>query len=102
MAYVLYEVNDHIATITLNRPDRMNALGRERPRGDRTKLHGARHLFPPIVGLCLRGRSSTRSAVSPSSVGSSPHSLLPKARKFPRGSLRRRTQPAAYHVYASC
>ena len=29
MPYVLYEVRDHIALITLNRPDRMNALGRE-------------------------------------------------------------------------
>jgi len=29
MAYVLYEKRDHIAIITLNRPDRMNALGRE-------------------------------------------------------------------------
>jgi E-phenylitaconyl-CoA hydratase len=29
MAYVLYEKQDHVAVITLNRPDRMNALGRE-------------------------------------------------------------------------
>ena len=29
MAYVRYEVDDHVAYITLNRPDRMNALGRE-------------------------------------------------------------------------
>lgn len=29
MPYVLYEVRDHIALITLNRPERMNALGRE-------------------------------------------------------------------------
>ncbi len=29
MPYVLYEKRDHIAYITLNRPERMNALGRE-------------------------------------------------------------------------
>jgi enoyl-CoA hydratase/carnithine racemase len=29
MAYVLYEKQGHIAVITLNRPERMNALGRE-------------------------------------------------------------------------
>jgi len=29
MPFVLYEVRDHIAVITLNRPERMNALGRE-------------------------------------------------------------------------
>ena len=29
MAYVLYEKSDHISVITLNRPERMNALGRE-------------------------------------------------------------------------
>ncbi len=29
MAYVIYEKRDHIAIITLNRPERMNALGRE-------------------------------------------------------------------------
>lgn len=29
MPYVLYEKQDHIAVITLNRPERMNALGRE-------------------------------------------------------------------------
>ena len=29
MAYVLYEKKDHVVFITLNRPDRMNALGRE-------------------------------------------------------------------------
>ncbi len=29
MPYVLYEKRDHIVTITLNRPERMNALGRE-------------------------------------------------------------------------
>lgn len=29
MPYVLYEKQDHIALITLNRPERMNALGRE-------------------------------------------------------------------------
>lgn len=29
MAYVLYEKRGHIAVITLNRPERMNALGRE-------------------------------------------------------------------------
>ncbi len=29
MSYVLYEKRDHIAYITLNRPERMNALGRE-------------------------------------------------------------------------
>ena len=29
LAYVLYEKRDHVAIITLNRPERMNALGRE-------------------------------------------------------------------------
>lgn len=29
MAFVLYEVKDHVAYITFNRPERMNALGRE-------------------------------------------------------------------------
>lgn len=29
MDYVLYELQDHVATITFNRPDRMNAFGRE-------------------------------------------------------------------------
>ncbi len=29
MPYVLYEKQDHVAVITLNRPERMNALGRE-------------------------------------------------------------------------
>lgn len=29
MSYVLYEKKNHVAYITLNRPDRMNALGRE-------------------------------------------------------------------------
>lgn len=29
MSFVLYEKQDHVAVITLNRPDRMNALGRE-------------------------------------------------------------------------
>ena len=29
MAYVIYEKRDHVAIITLNRPERMNALGRE-------------------------------------------------------------------------
>jgi E-phenylitaconyl-CoA hydratase len=29
MAYVTYELEEHIATITLNRPERMNAFGRE-------------------------------------------------------------------------
>ena len=28
MAYVTYEKRDHVAIITLNRPERMNALGR--------------------------------------------------------------------------
>jgi (E)-benzylidenesuccinyl-CoA hydratase len=29
MAFILYEVDEHVAYITFNRPDRMNALGRE-------------------------------------------------------------------------
>lgn len=29
MAYVIYEKRDHVAIITLNRPERMNALGSE-------------------------------------------------------------------------
>jgi enoyl-CoA hydratase/carnithine racemase len=29
MSYVLYEKTDHIVTITLNRPERMNAMGEE-------------------------------------------------------------------------
>ncbi len=29
MSYVLYEVKDHVALITFNRPERMNALGQE-------------------------------------------------------------------------
>lgn len=33
MVYVDYEVRDHIATITINRPDRLNALGSDVVRG---------------------------------------------------------------------
>ena len=29
MPFVLYELQDHVAVITLNRPERMNALGSE-------------------------------------------------------------------------
>lgn len=33
MPYVEYDLRDHVATITINRPDRMNALGRDIVRG---------------------------------------------------------------------
>lgn len=33
MSYVQYELRDHVATITINRPDRLNALGSDIVRG---------------------------------------------------------------------
>ena len=51
---LLYEVSDNVATITLNRPDRLNAIGPDLVEDLREEL-GRAQVEPEVRAIRLRG-----------------------------------------------